>query len=480
MGDLSKNSPTYDAIIIGSGPNGLSAAIRLAQTGKKVKVVEAYSEIGGGTRTLELTLPGFKHDICSAVHPTALSSPFLSTLNLEGHGVEWIHPEYPLVHPLDNGDAVVISKSFEDTIKHLGKDGKTYKKLYKPFIDSWDELKNDLFAPFSPFPSNPFKMVRFGLYGLRSAKSLADSLFKEERTKAMFGGLAAHSIIPLTYSASAAFGLVLGSSLHAVGWPIVKEGSHSITKAMASHFQELGGEIEVNHTVKSLSDLESSRTYFFNTSPKVMMGILGDKLPSSYTKKLKSYKYGPGVFKIDYALSEPVPWINEFARKAGTLHIGRSMDELVKSEQNAWDGVVSEEPYLLISQQSIDDESRAPNGQHTLWVYAHCPNGSTFDMTEIIENRIEEFAPGFRDIILAKNTMNTQAFESYNSNYVGGDINVGAAITTQLFHRPVSMFSPYSLPLKGMYICSSATPPGGGVHGMCGYHAAEAALSKDF
>jgi phytoene dehydrogenase-like protein len=474
------DSRTYDALVIGSGPNGLAAAVRMAQEGLKVKVVEAYPEIGGGTRTLELTLPGFKHDICSAVHPTAVSSPFLRSLPLQDYGLEWVHPELPLVHPLPDGDAVAISVSLEETLDGLGQDADAYRKLYKPFIDSWFELAGDLFAPFSLFPGNPFKMARFGFYGLRSAKSFANSMFKEERTKAMFGGFAAHSIIPLTYPGSAAFGLVLGSSLHAVGWPFAKGGSASITTAMAEYFKSLGGVIETDHKLKNRNELKDYSTVFFNTSPKTMIEVMGDAFPDRYRRKIENYTYGPGVFKIDYALSEPVPWRNEHARKAGTLHVGSSMDELAESEQMAWDGVVSEKPYLLISQQSIADTGRAPEGKHTLWVYAHCPNSSTFDMTDIIENRIEELAPGFKSIILAKNTLNTADFESYNANYVGGDINVGAATLSQLFTRPVARFSPYTTPLKGIYICSSATPPGGGVHGMCGFHAADAALSRQF
>ena len=477
---MKTSSSTYDAIVIGSGPNGLGAAIKMALAGKSVKVFEGQETVGGGTRTLELTEPGFYHDICSAVHPTAAGSPFFKSLPLEEFGVEWIHPEYPLVHPLEDGDAVAVSISLDETIEDLGKDARVFKSLYRSFSEHWDTLSHDIFAPFSPFPKHPLLMARFGWLGLRSAKQVAKSLFKEERTRTYFAGLAGHSILPLTYAGSAAFGLVLGTSLHSTGWPIAKGGSHSITKALAAYLESLGGEIELNRSITSLSELPAARSIFFNTSPKGLIDIAGDRLPSSYVNKLKSYKYGPGVFKIDYALSEPVPWANEKARKAGTLHIGGSLEEIVQSEQQAWDGIAADKPYLIVSQPSIIDHTRAPEGKHTLWVYSHVPNGSDIDMTDAIEAQLERFAPGFKDTIIAKNTINAPQFESYNPNYVGGDINTGAAIVSQLFTRPVARISPYTTPLKGVYICSSATPPGGGVHGMCGFHAAKKALATDF
>lgn len=477
---MKTSSTTYDAIVVGSGPNGLAAAVRMALAGKSVKVFEASSTIGGGTRTLELTEPGFYHDICSAVHPTAMSSPFLKSLPLQDYGLEWVHPEYPLVHPLDNGEAAVISVSLEETAEQFGRDSKEIKKLYTSFSEQWDKLTTDIFAPFRLMPNNPLLMAKFGWYGLRSAKSLADSLFKEEHTKTYFAGLAGHSILPLTFAGSGAFGLVLGASLHSKGWPVAKHGSHTITKALASYLESLGGEIEVNAPVNSLSELPKAKTILLNTSPKGVLNIAGDQLPSSYVKKLQNYTYGPGVFKIDYALNEPVPWTNSYARKAGTLHIGSSMEEITLSEDLAWNGKHAEKPYLIASQPSIFDDTRAPEGKHTFWVYCHVPNGSDRDMTAEIESQIERYAPGFKDTIISKCTNNTSQLESYNANYVGGDINTGAAILTQLFTRPAARLSPYTTPLEGVYICSSATPPGGGVHGMCGYHAAEKALKTDY
>jgi phytoene dehydrogenase-like protein len=470
---------SYDAVIIGSGPNGLAAAIRLAQEGLAVKVFEKAETVGGGTRTLELTQPGFHHDICSAIHPMAKSSPFLNKLPLEKYGLEWVQPEVPVAHPLDDQPAGALFRSFDKTVAHLQADGPVYKKLAKPFLDSWNDLLPDLLAPFSLLPGHPILMARFGLQAMRSAKAFADK-FATTKTRALFAGLAGHGIMSFDQPATAAIGLVLGFAAHTVGWPYPKGGSHQITKSMAKYFKSLGGEIEINAPISSLDQLPNSTTVFFNNTPQQIIDIAGSKLSSSYRRKLQKFNYGSGIFKLDFALSEPIPWKDELCRKAGTVHLGGTFEEIAVSEETMANGRHPEKPYVLVTQQSIGDESRAPEGQHTGWAYCHVPNGSTKDMTEPILTQIERFAPGFRDCIIDQHAMNTKAMHSYNPNYIGGDINGGRQDITQLFTRPAGLFDPYHIPDTNMYICSSSTPPGGGVHGMCGYHAAESALRKEF
>ncbi len=475
---VSKNTE-YDAVVVGSGPNGLSAAVRLSQEGLKVLVLEAKSTIGGGTRTQELTEPGFFHDVCAAVLPTTVGSPFLESLELEKYGLEFIQPGLPYAHPLDDGEAIGVYRSLEKTIKHLGVDGENYGHLFKEFIDHWKYLSEDIYGTLR-IPKHPLLMARFGWYGAFSAKLLSNSLFKLPKTRALFAGCAAHSIIPLNKAFTASFGLVLGSSAHSVGWPIAKGGSASVTNALAELFKSLGGTIQTDHEVRSLSDIPPAKTVLFDLTPQQVANIANDELPSKYKERLLKYEYGPGSFKVDWALSETVPWQNELCKKAGTLHLGGTFEEIAEAEQAVWEGKHHERPYILLSQPSLFDTTRAPKDKHTLWAYCHVPNGSDKDMTEIIENQIERFAPGFKDTIISKSTANAQQLESYNANYIGGDINGGAQFVKQLFGRPVLQWNPYKIPDHSMYICSSSTPPGGGVHGMCGYNAARSALKNEF
>ena len=465
----------YDAIVVGSGPNGLAAAITLVQNGRSVLLLEGKETIGGGMRTLELTLPGFKHDICSAIHPLGVGSPFFSQLDLKKHGLEWIFPDVQLAHPFDDGSAAALFVSLEETAETLGSDSKAYMKLMKPIVKDWPKIAHEFLGPLR-FPKYPFAMTKFGLNALQSASFLAKRIFKTERGRAYFGGIAAHAIMPLQNPATAAIGLVLGALGHVIGWPLPKGGSQSIANALAAEFQALGGEIETSHEVTSLKALPPSDMVFLDLGPKQLIKLADGQLPSFYRRQLERFRYGPGVFKVDWALSEPIPWQNAHCRGAGTVHVGGSLDEMIHSEREMWNGRYTERPYTLVTQQSLFDNSRAPDNQHTGWAYCHVPSNSTRDMTEIIETQIERFAPGFRDTILAKHVMNTQDFKTYNPNYIGGDINGGVQDLTQLFTRPTPRLNPYSTPLKGVYLCSSSTPPGGGVHGMCGYFAAKFAL----
>jgi phytoene dehydrogenase-like protein len=471
---------SFDAVVIGSGPNGLAAAIRLAQEGLSVKIFEKADTIGGGTRTKELTQPGFHHDVCSAIHPLAKASPFLRSLPLEDYGLHWIQPEIPVAHPLDDQPASALFRSFDETVSKIGGvDKSNYAYSINPFLDKWDELLSDILAPFSLLPDHPFLIARFGLQGLQSAKSFAKR-FKSTPTRALFAGLAAHGIMPFDKAATAAIGLVLGVTAHTHGWPYPKGGSHNITKAMAKLFESLGGEIETNAEITSLDQLPKSSAIFFNNTPKQILDLAGKKISASYRKKLQNFEYGSGVFKIDFALSDPIPWKDEVCQKAGTVHVGGTFEEIARAEKETANGNHSNKPYVLVAQQSLGDNSRAPSGKHTGWAYCHVPNGSTKDMTNAIISQIERFAPGFGDCIIDQHAMNTKAMQTYNPNYIGGDINGGRADITQLFTRPAGLFDPYHIPETNMYICSSSSPPGGGVHGMCGYHAAESALRKGF
>lgn len=466
---------SYDAIVVGSGPNGLAAAITLAQHGRSVKLIEAKESVGGGMRTLPLTLPGFQHDICSAIHPLGVGSPFFSQLDLAQYGLEWIFPDVQLAHPLDGGSGAGMFVSIEETAATLGLDGPAYQRLMRPIVNDWEKIAHEFLGPLR-FPKHPIAMTKFGLQALQSATFLAKRVFSTDLGRAYFGGIAAHAIMPLQNPATAAIGLVLGALGHVIGWPLPKGGSQSIADALTAHFKSLGGVVELGHEVKSLRELPKSEMVFLDLGPKQLIELGDGRLPSFYKKQLERFRYGPGVFKVDWALSEPIPWQNEHCRRAGTVHVGGTLQEMVQSEKDMWNGRHSERPYTLVTQQSLFDDSRAPEGQHTGWAYCHVPSGSTKDMSDTIENQIERFAPGFKETILARHTMNTQDYERYNPNYIGGDINGGVQDLLQLFTRPVPRLNPYSTPLEGVFLCSSSTPPGGGVHGMCGYYAVKFAL----
>jgi len=466
---------SFDAAIIGSGPNGLAAAIRLAQAGWSVVVYEARETVGGGARTAELTLPGFRHDICSAIHPMGIGSPYLATLPLADHGLQWVQPGAPLAHPFDDGPAAILHRELELTGTTLGQDGASWATLMGPFAARWEELARDGMGPLG-LPKSPFLMARFGLSAMRSATDLARARFDGPRAKALFGGLAAHSVLPLDQVPSAAIGLMLGVAAHAVGWPMPRGGSQSLSEAMASLLVELGGTIRTGVRIGELGAIETGGPVLFDTSTHALSTIAGDALPPGFHKKLGAYRYGPGVFKVDWALSGPIPWADPAVAQAGTVHLGGSLDELAASERAAFDGEHSDRPYVLLAQQSLFDDSRAPAGKHTGWAYCHVPHGSTVDRTAIIEAQVERFAPGFGDLIEARHTMNTADFFAHNENYVGGDINGGVPDLAQLFTRPTARFVPHSTPNKRLWLCSAATPPGGGVHGMGGFHAAEALL----
>lgn len=468
----------YDAVVVGSGPNGLSAAIRLAQANLSVLLVECKKTLGGGVRSAELTLPGFIHDICSAIHPLGISSPFFCSLPLEAHGLKWIQPLSPLAHPFKDGTCVILNKDIDVTSHYLNHDGLAYKKLMQPFVEKWDQLAIDILGPLH-FPIHPLSMTRFAYYGVRSAENLAKKIFKYREAQALFAGLAAHAIMPLNKYFTAGFGLVLGISGHAVGWPMPYGGAQNLTDALASYFRSLGGEILTNTTIERIEDIPPTRSVFFDVTPKQLLNIVGDSFPTNYKRRLEKYCYGPGVFKIDWALSNPIPWKAKECAQAGTVHLGGTLEEIAQSEQQVWEGKIPKNNFILLAQPTLFDPSRAPNNKHIAWAYCHVPNGSSIDMTNQIELQIEQYAPGFKDCIIGRSTKSPIELEQYNPNYIGGDINGGVADIYQLFTRPVIRANPYSTPIKGMYICSSSTPPGGGVHGMCGFHAAQSALKSN-
>lgn len=464
----------FDAIVIGSGPNGLAAAITIAQAGRSVLMIEGRETIGGGTRSAELTLPGFLHDVCSAVYPMALGSPFFHTLPLQEHGLDWIQPSAPVAHPFDDGTAVAVERSVEATAANLGADASAYARLMAPLVRDWPKIEPAVLGPLG-FPAHPIAAARFGLHALRSASSLARSAFRTAKARAVFAGIAAHSILPLEKIPSAAFGLVLGITAHAVGWPIARGGSQKIAEALGSYLRSLGGEIVTGTMIESLDQLPKARVVLCDVTPRQLLPIAGSRFPSGFQRSLERYRYGPGSCKVDWALDGPIPWTAEECGRSATVHLGGAIEEIEASERAPWRGEHAEKPFILLVQPTLFDPTRAPAGKHIAWAYCHVPNGSTLDRSEQIENQVERFAPGFRKRILKRSVIPAASLALHNPNLVGGDVAGGAADMEQLVFRPT--WRRYRTPAKNIYICSSSSPPGGGVHGMCGHLAARAALS---
>jgi phytoene dehydrogenase-like protein len=471
-------SNDLDAVVIGSGPNGLAAAIKLAQGGARVLVLEAADEIGGGLRTGEATLPGFQHDHCSGCHPMGILSPYLTTLPLREHGLEWIKPQASVAHPLDDGPAVMLWRSVEETARGLGVDERSYRRMVSPFLHDPHGFIADVLAPLGAVPRHPLLLLRFGLAAIRSAVGLARGRFAGPRARALLAGCGAHSILPLEQRLSGAVALLFLLTGHVEEWPVAKGGSAAIGRAMASLLGTLGGRIETGRRVTSLADLPPARVYLFDTSPNQVASIAGPVLPARYVSRLRRYRYGPGAFKMDWALDGPIPWKDPQVLGASTVHLGGTMEEIAAGEAAVWRGEHPERPYVLVVQQSQHDPTRAPAGKQTGYAYCHVPAGSTVDMTGAIERQIERFAPGFGERILARRAIHTADFEQHNPNYVGGAITGGVADFFQAFARPVARLDPYSTPNRRVYMCSASTPPGGGVHGMCGFHAARSALRR--
>lgn len=468
-----------DVVVVGAGPNGLAAAIELARHGLSVRVLEGTERIGGGVRSAPLTLPGFLHDVCSAIHPMAVASPFFRSLPLERWGVEWVFPEAAVAHPLDDGTAALAGQPLAATARTLGADARAYTALMQPLVDRAPELLEEVLRPLR-VPGRWGLMARFGALALRSCTGVAAGRFRDRQARALFAGCCAHSIMPLDRAGTASFGLVLLATAHAVGWPCVKGGSQRITEALADCLKSLGGEVRTGQPVRSMRDLPQARAVLFDLAPRAIAKIADDELPSRYRRALSSFRHGPGVFKIDWALDGPIPWKAADCSRAATVHLGGTLEELTASESAAWSGRHAEQPFVLLAQPSLFDPTRAPAGRHVGWAYCHVPSGSSFDMTERLERQVERFAPGFRDLILARHTMNSPELEAYNPNLVGGDIGGGANTLRQLLARPQVRIDPYTTPNRRIFICSSSTPPGGGVHGMCGYWAARSALRRTF
>jgi phytoene dehydrogenase-like protein len=464
------------ASVIGAGPNGLAAAIVLAQAGFEVDVFEAEAQPGGGARTLELTIPGFQHDFGSAVHPLAVGSPFFSTLPLASLGLEWIHSPSTLAHPFDDGTAITLERDFSANDAALGKDAKVWRRLMEPLVENWPALSAEVLRPVHIFSRHPWLLARFGLTALPSANSLSGFLFRERRTKALFAGLAAHSFLSLDEPLSAGFGVLLGAAAHAVGWPIPHGGAQSITNALCGHLANLGATIETSARVEKLHDLPQYDVTLCDVTPRQLLRIAGDRLSASYQRQLGTFRYGPGTFKVDYALTSPIPWKARECLQAATVHLGGSAADITASEAEVRSGKHAERPFVLLAQPSLFDPARAPEGKHVAWAYCHVPNGSNLDMLSQLEGQIERFAPGFRDTVLARRVFSPTALEAMDANLIGGDIGGGALDIRQFLFRPT--WRHYATSARDLYICSSSTPPGAGVHGMCGYHAARSAISR--
>lgn len=465
-----------NSIVVGSGPNGLAAAITLVQAGCEVRVFEAQGSIGGGARSMELTLPGFIHDHCSAIHPLAAGSPFFRHLPLHLYGLEWVHSEYPLAHPLDDGTAAVLHRSVEETASALGPDGVPYRHLMRPLVRHWEGLSDEFLQPLLHFPSHLLLLARFGMQALRSARGLSFRCFRSQAARALFAGLAAHSFLPLDAPASAAMALVLAMFGHAVGWPLPRGGAQCISNALAALVRALGGSIQTRREVTSLGDLPDADAILFDLTAWRAAPLVRGRVSSRLEKRLASFPHGPSVFKVDYALSAPIPWIAPECHEAATVHLGGTFSEIAAAEHDVSHGRLPERPFVLLAQPTICDPTRAPGGNHIAWAYCHVPRGNTIDMTAAIEAQVERFAPGFRQAILARHVTRAAEFETTNANLDGGDITGGAYDLWHLLVRPVFALNPYRLGRSHLYLCSSSTPPGGGVHGMCGYWAAQSAL----
>ncbi len=467
-----------DAVVVGSGPNGLVAAVTLAGAGRRVLLVEAAATVGGGLRTAELTEPGFRHDVCSTVHPLGAVSPAFATLPLAEHGVEWVHPPVPLAHPLDPARAALAHRSVATTVAEFTPhDARSYAHLFDPLVEHADEIVATLMEPLRA-PRSPLVMAGFGIHALRSARGLAHGRFEDGHPQALLGGCAAHAIQPLTGAGTAGYGLFLLLLLHHVGWPLVRGGSQVLADALVAILLERGGRVETGCTVTDLAELPQTPITLLDLTPRQVLRIAGERLPDRYRAALGRYRYGSGVCKVDWALRDPIPWRDPTVRGAGTVHLGGSLDAITASEAAVAAGTTPDDPYVLVVQPTVADPGRAPAGRHVGWAYCHVPHGSPADRTLAVEAQIERYAPGFRDTVIARHTMTAPAMEMHNANYVGGDINGGSGDLRQLFTRPVTSLHPWATPVDGLYLCSSSTPPGGGVHGMAGYHAARLALKR--
>jgi phytoene dehydrogenase-like protein len=467
---------SHDAVVVGSGPNGLAAAVTLAKAGRSVLVREAADVLGGGVHSAELTLPGFAHDVCSSIYPLLRGSAFFREASLEGQGLELLESPAAVAHPFDDGSAAVVERSIDETAVGLGDDAEAYRRLLAPICGAWDELEGPLLGPLLSVPRHPVPLARFSLHALRSAKALAEGTFATERARALFAGCAAHSMAPLERRPTASFGLVLLAFAHLFGWPFPKGGAQRITDTLVSLLGRLGGEFQTGAAVDSVSGL-GARAVICDVVPRELARIAGDRLPTRYVRRLQRFPYGPGAFKVDFALDGPVPGKAADCARACTVHLGGTLAEIAESERAPAAGRHAERPFVLLAQHSLFDPSRAPQGKHTVWAYCHVPNGSDVDMTERIEGQIERFAPGFRDLVIGRSVHMPGDLERHNRNLVGGDLNAGAVSLRHLIARPVLSLVPYKTPARGLYLCSASTPPGGGVHGMCGYLAARAALS---